>query len=97
LVHEGAVAGQGAAVAVPLSPVHSTHALFTQIGKPPEQSPDVTQGKHAELPPGGFGQLLPPFTTVPRQLQGLTVVRLPHACPATSGVQVPFTSPGTAP
>jgi hypothetical protein len=97
LLHAGAAGPQGEAVAVPLSPVHSTHAPFTQIGKPPEQSAEVVHGKHAELPPGGFGQLLPPLTTVPRQLHGLIVVRLPHALPATSVLQVPFTRPGTAP
>ena len=97
LVHAGVVTGQGAAVAVPLSPVHATHAPATQAGKPPEQSAEVTQGKHAEAPPGGFGQLLPPLTTVPRQLHGLTVVRLPQASPATSVLQVPFTRPGTTP
>ena len=95
--HAGVLTGQGAAVALPLSPVQATHAPFTHVGKPPEQSADVAHGKQADAPPGGFGQLLPPLTTVPRQVQGLTVVRLPQALPATSALQVPFTRPGTAP
>lgn len=97
LVHTGVVAPHGAAVAVPLSPVHATQAPLAQMGKPPEQSAGVTHGKQAELPPGGFGQLLPPLTVVPRQVHGLTVVRAPHGSPTTSVLQVPLVRPATAP
>ncbi len=93
----GFATGHCAAEPEPLSPSHWTHAPFAQTGNAPEQSAGEPHGKHADAPPGGFGQLLPPFTVVPRHVHGFTVVRLPQNCPTVTVVHVPFTSPGTAP
>jgi hypothetical protein len=97
LAQIGLLGGQAAGVPLPALPSHCTQAPPMHTGNAPEQSPEVVQGKHAVLPPGGFGQLLPLFTIVPRHVQGLTVVSAPQASPGFSVKQVPSTSPVTFP
>jgi hypothetical protein len=96
--HKGVLAGQLALLPLPKFPLQATHAPLTHTGKAPLHCAELVHVKQAvALPPGGFGQLPPPFTAEPRQVQGVMLVIVPQASPDFKVVQVPGCSPTTTP